>query len=63
MINITPYIEKLNLLKEYMDAWIELKAWMANPLKPFPWKAHDKIDIFNKQECIDNWNKKYSKIL
>ena len=26
MINVQPYIEKLDRLKKYMDAWIEIKA-------------------------------------
>ena len=59
MIDINPFIQKLDRLEEYMDAWINLKAWMFEPLKPFPYSDIDKIDLFNHREYIDKWNKKY----
>lgn len=47
MIDIQEHIDKLELLKEYMNCWIELKFWMLQPLKPFPYKAQQRIMEIN----------------
>lgn len=62
MIDVQPYLDKLDRLKEYMDAYVELKVWMYTPLKVIPYEQYDVIQNYNIQEYIDSWNNKYKKL-
>lgn len=39
MIDIQPHLDKLDKLTEWINAFIEIKAWMCNVFKPIPWDA------------------------
>jgi hypothetical protein len=59
MIDIQPHLDKLDRLKEYMDAHIELKVWMKMPLKPFPYNRLSQIEKYHTKEHLEYWNRKY----
>lgn len=59
MIDITPYEKRLSDLKTYLDAFIELKVWYHQPLKPFPYESFYAIETGSIKFMIDDYNRKY----
>jgi len=54
MIDIQPYLDKLDRLKEYMDCYIELNSWLQMPLKPFPYKSQRKFIELSEYLQLNN---------
>jgi len=48
MIDVQKYIDKLEKLKWWVEAYVELKCWMEQPLKPFPYDYANRIWTINK---------------
>jgi len=43
MIDVQPYIDKVEVLRGWLMAWIDVRCWTENPLKPTPWDSFNKI--------------------